>query len=535
MANLDEIESVFPDESTTTLHQLGSRLLAFLEKYQALYTHRFTEFLTKGCAADVPETWMDYLSHVEEVQLRGIAGGVVPDSHCPSDLAAFINCCTQFKLRRTQNAIVDGRHNVKCEGVLKRNMSVKKRYEVECMTGLVDAVARAPVLTTGPNPIPSEDALAAPTAFTTADVSGDIHSAAVPSDERLRPHATTSECIIDVGSGQGYLPTLMSYGLQRRVIAIEAAKQNVERAIERGKVISKCKALASKCDEDGNAGLVSYVPAYISPDTTDGDLSRLLESCGVPKVAQNRGLCLTGLHACGDLTPHLLRLFTSCSTVTSIAVVGCCYYKMGWPEPHNYPMSTYLRESKMKAMLGPTAAQIACETSFKWYTAPDPEFEHTKDLSLKRCLLETVLHTCYPDCKETIGVTMSRNAAKEKFPEYAQHCLQRVKMRRMDLTVLSAPADAGGHVAATAENAPTPSQPHPSREELEALYTTHLPRMRQLVVWLTLRECVAPVLETLFVLDRFLALKEALGPEGGLARAIPIFDHERSPRNVALV
>ena len=37
---------------------------------------------------------------------------------------------------------------------------------------------------------------------------------------------------------------------------------------------------------------------------------------------------LTGLHACGDLTPTFLRFFVNCYTAKGLASVGCCYMKL---------------------------------------------------------------------------------------------------------------------------------------------------------------------------------------------------------------
>jgi hypothetical protein len=43
---------------------------------------------------------------------------------------------------------------------------------------------------------------------------------------------------------------------------------------------------------------------------------------------ENKKLVLTGLHACGDLTPTILRVFSRCSDIKGVASVGCCYMKM---------------------------------------------------------------------------------------------------------------------------------------------------------------------------------------------------------------
>ncbi len=37
---------------------------------------------------------------------------------------------------------------------------------------------------------------------------------------------------------------------------------------------------------------------------------------------------LTGLHACGDLTPTMLRVFVKCPHAVGLASVACCYMKL---------------------------------------------------------------------------------------------------------------------------------------------------------------------------------------------------------------
>ena len=37
---------------------------------------------------------------------------------------------------------------------------------------------------------------------------------------------------------------------------------------------------------------------------------------------------ITGLHACGDLTPTMMRVFVSCTTARGLVSVACCYHKL---------------------------------------------------------------------------------------------------------------------------------------------------------------------------------------------------------------
>ena len=43
---------------------------------------------------------------------------------------------------------------------------------------------------------------------------------------------------------------------------------------------------------------------------------------------ESDSIMLTGLHACGDLSATMLRVFVQCSHVKAIASVACCYMKL---------------------------------------------------------------------------------------------------------------------------------------------------------------------------------------------------------------
>lgn len=40
------------------------------------------------------------------------------------------------------------------------------------------------------------------------------------------------------------------------------------------------------------------------------------------------GMCLSGLHACGDLSATLLRVFVRLDCAEVLSSVGCCYMKL---------------------------------------------------------------------------------------------------------------------------------------------------------------------------------------------------------------
>ena len=45
-------------------------------------------------------------------------------------------------------------------------------------------------------------------------------------------------------------------------------------------------------------------------------------------TVESPGFVLTGLHACGNLTPTMLRVFTRCPQAVGLASVACCYMKL---------------------------------------------------------------------------------------------------------------------------------------------------------------------------------------------------------------
>lgn len=51
------------------------------------------------------------------------------------------------------------------------------------------------------------------------------------------------------------------------------------------------------------------------------------ESSGV-LLMEKSGFILTGLHACGDLTPTFLRFYVNCDIAAGLCSVGCCYMKI---------------------------------------------------------------------------------------------------------------------------------------------------------------------------------------------------------------
>lgn len=62
--------------------------------------------------------------------------------------------------------------------------------------------------------------------------------------------------------------------------------------------------------------------------STDNDFDKCLSSDTGNKRLQDKKFFMTGLHACGDLSATMLRVFANSSDISAIASVACCYMKL---------------------------------------------------------------------------------------------------------------------------------------------------------------------------------------------------------------
>lgn len=77
-----------------------------------------------------------------------------------------------------------------------------------------------------------------------------------------------------------------------------------------------------KCDKTGTIKIKTQ-NEYVTESRQTASISKngAKSKCGEDFI-------LTGLHACGDLTPTFLRFFINCSLAKGLASVGCCYMKL---------------------------------------------------------------------------------------------------------------------------------------------------------------------------------------------------------------
>ena len=65
-------------------------------------------------------------------------------------------------------------------------------------------------------------------------------------------------------------------------------------------------------------------------------LTEIVDS-GAPAAPGHRSMCMVGLHACGDLSADMLRLFVCNERFETLLLVSCCYHRM--TSKDHFPMS----------------------------------------------------------------------------------------------------------------------------------------------------------------------------------------------------
>jgi hypothetical protein len=299
---------------------------------------------------------------------------------------------------------------------------------------------------------------------------------------------------------------------------------------------------------------------------------------------------LVGLHACGDLTPSLLRTFACADAAVAVVVVGCCYNLLteaqprngsggeraaaftilrdtaaaaarrrraagdapqpgsGWASPPlpdddvdgahacapGFPLSA--AAAALKLRLGRGARMLACQSGDRWRTAAGAPSDANTQRQCFRAAMDVVLRRFFPDAAaDTLCVSRGRNddgggACGRKADDAAQD-------NDADGAAFARAARASLAAAGLCvERAPEPT--------LAALWRDELAPFAPLLgAFCALRAVLTGPLESALLLDRLLYLREALRAAGGdddadaaaLAQVVPLFDPARSPRNVALV
>ncbi|KFA75788.1 hypothetical protein S40288_09666 [Stachybotrys chartarum IBT 40288] len=298
--------------------------------------------------------------------------------------------------------------------------------------------------------------------------------------------------VIDVGSGQGYLSSSLAYLFpDLKLLAIDGSQSQVDGA--------QSFAASLEIPRDKLEHMVHWI---------DGSPTLAAK---MTDWANGQKCMLVGLHACGNLSEHMLRYFATVSCIDSLAAIGCCYNHIvpASPScPEGFPISSVLRNKNVA--LSPTALMTACQAPSNW-EKPNLEKADEKAMSVfsKRRLYRAILEKLFFDKDIRIheggraawGIRKGDLASFPKFVNRAMGCLG---------------VDSEGITI----------------EELMMYEKRYKSCEGKIAILWTLSVLCCKVVESVIAMDRYWFLANQEGIEVDI---FPIFDFKVSPRNLIIV
>ncbi|XP_037439379.1 protein RRNAD1-like isoform X2 [Triticum dicoccoides] len=319
-------------------------IASFLGRHRPLLEAHVVNFFKDRLWEMVDADWMECLRREPVESLLMLPSGCVQD-HWPSSLQEFILTARSLVLPREQ----------------------KSPQSIEALSGIVDAIARS----------------------------------------------RGAKTVVDVGSGQGYLAQALSFEYQLAVTAIDASSHHASVTNTRAERIKK--HYAAKCVEKQQFKVPRTVTCHVlSSDTLaavtldacqddHGEHITETNNCNqsIPQIEQPNHsipqLVLAGLHACGDLSVNMLRVFVSCEQVQALVSVGCCYNLLSEDTDTcpGFPISKAAKSSKL--VLGKSIRDLACQSAERWRNLTKEMALQNFDIHAFRAAFQMVLEKYFPE------------------------------------------------------------------------------------------------------------------------------------------
>jgi len=365
--------------------------------------------------------------------------------------------------------------------------------------------------------------------------------------------------ILDIGAGQAYLSSVLAYQHNLRVLGVDcneiqicgASTRNeyIKRALTYNKSKNSNETNIEKMNNDNDKNETENESKNKSSNITNDDdeknnnhqqsrekkigklymcnrlvtendtfASLIEEITKHEEIIDSHETWLTcGLHACGDLTPSMIKLFLK-GISNAFVGIGCCYNLLT-EEDHEgnekgFPLSEFSNDCGFQ--LGPSAKMIACQVTPKWITQPN--ISETFKKHFYRAILQVIIFEnkllSEEELNNQIIIGRIRKQHMKSFKAYATEALKRLNV---------------------------------SSEKIETLnFESYLERYRErqgeiIAAW-ALRTLISNAIESLILTDRWLyfeeqsrILQETTKDQFIETHLFPLFDQITSPRNMVLI
>ncbi|KXN88186.1 Protein RRNAD1, partial [Leucoagaricus sp. SymC.cos] len=355
--------------------------------------------------------------------------------------------------------------------------------------------------------------------------------------------------MVDVGAGQGYLTRALKAQLpQTRILALDA-----DEAQTIGAQRWEERLLPPSSEENPS---ITHKTIHITPENLFATIDEWISEGLLKETQEEIPVLLIGLHACGSLTPDVIRTFSGWRPggkpwrFAAAVVVGCCYNLMN---PDDFPLSRHMQSLSPLIDIPTSAYHLAAQIPTQWLTSlsppsPSPSVEMALRKVTWRALLGRKLQRLQGHSTSALSATVvninltpGRQLPWSRLPVVKVQNFDQEEvgtgatpaMRRLGRLRDHAYQDWDTFLDVAGKKMGVKFANDAEGQERDA----HMERLLEVVH--TLRCLIGPVVESAIILDRLAWIEENLGSDAHRemrAEIVNLFDQATgSGRNIAIV
>ncbi|XP_014605010.1 PREDICTED: protein RRNAD1-like [Polistes canadensis] len=326
------------------------------------------------------------------------------------------------------------------------------------------------------------------------------------------------EVIIDFGSGLGYVSQLLYHLYGYKVLGLDGNETNINIARNR-----QMKIYPTSVNH------VKYALCKLSCHSIE-----TIESLVLSEFGKIDNICFIGLHACGDLSVYVSKIFNNMKNAQLLILISCCYHKLSVSKNENvisnsvqhfdhFPMSQCLQKAIAYSNLDTSTflrqpfLRLACqEPAERWINMSQDSHDIHAFHVLSRAVFGLYVKQNKLHLRKQVRKATRRSQCSS-IENYVKDTLLRYTLEPINEIIPQREGKFNDHE--TIEN------------EITELWKHHCQRLRQVEIYTGLQLILQAPAESMVLQDRLCWLRE----QGLNATIIPVMNNILSPRSNAII
>ncbi|KAF7379047.1 hypothetical protein HZH66_015281 [Vespula vulgaris] len=326
------------------------------------------------------------------------------------------------------------------------------------------------------------------------------------------------DVIIDFGSGLGYVCQLLYYLYGYKVLGLDGNETNVNIARNRQKKMYPT-----------SVNHVKYAFCKLSYHSIE-----IIESLVFSEFGNIDNLCFIGLHACGDLSVYVSKIFCDMKNAQLLILISCCYHKLSISKNEkeipnniqyfdNFPMSQCLQEAIANSNLDTSTflrqpfLRLACqEPAERWINMSQDSHDTHAFHVLARAVLELYVKQNKFYLKKRVRKATRRSQCSS-IENYVKDTLLRYTLEPINEVIPQTEGKINYHEII--------------QNDMIELWKHHCQRSKEVEIYTGLQLILQAPAESIVLQDRLCWLQE----QGLEATIFPVMNKILSPRSNAII